>query len=667
MPINFYKGGWMKMRYVLYGVMCLGSLPLFANRTLYNETKIPLYVAGYHVLASGEAKLVTARTKLMPDKNVSFDVTRTGIASTTKRYIVVSRNENDFTQTMTLQDVKSFPHKSLKYPALPNLLKFYFEEQNGRLVMLNSLEHSDFVKAISGAKETVKEGIIDALIDKETLPEVKNNKHRKDVAVVRTTNVVPAEETAIIKKRKAKVNKAVNKAFNLTLLERKTPTISLVCSGGGYRAMLATLGFMVGMETAGVLDMTTYISGLSGSTWFLGTWINSKKTVNAFKTDLINLAKKKIGVLTPKEMKLISNAYKVKVAYREPLTIVDLFGALLANMLFDNLGDKRQQVLLSDQAKTLAAGDWPFPIYVAVDGRKAAHKQYGWYEFTPFEVGSPWLGHYVPLWGFGRTFSNGKSITDDPEIPLGFLFGIFGSAFSASIERIWQEIMTGKEAGSSLDKFVKETIIHHFGDSRLAMSEEHNFTLGMDTSPIRDDKYMTMIDAGIDFNLPYPAVSGEKERRQSDILIFFDASYSTAIEAGKRNVAGSLKDLMEAEKYARDRGLKFPHIDANILVTPMTIFKDNNDPACPLVIWFPLTDDQQLITTTLSENNQLTGFDNIKDFNVAKCAESSFCDTFNFGYAQAESEKLVNLCTFNVLANKDALLAAIKWKIDKMK
>jgi len=655
------------MRYALYGALCLMPQALVAARTLYNETQSPLYVAGYHVMAAGDAQLVTDRVKIMPGQKVSFDVTREGLASSTKRYIVVSRNQNDFTKTITPQDVKSFPHKELHYPALPNLLSFYFEEDNGRLVMLNSLEHSSFVKAVKGAKTAVKAGVVDVLIDKESLPEVKNNTHRKDVAVVRTTNTVPAEEIAIIKKRKTKVNKAVNKKFNLTLLERKTPTISLICSGGGYRAMLATLGFMSGIETAGVLDMTTYVSGLSGSTWFLGTWINSKKSVNAFKNDLITLAKKKIGVLTAKEMKLISNAYKVKLAYNEPLTIVDLFGALLANMLFDNLGDKRQQVLLSDQAKTLAMGDWPFPIYVAVDGRKAAHKQYGWYEFTPFEVGSPWLGHYVPLWGFGRTFSNGKSITDDPEIPLGFLFGIFGSAFSASIERIWQEIMTGKEAGGSFDKFVKETIIHRFGDTRLAMSEENNFTIGMDTSPIRDDKYITMIDAGIDFNLPYPSVSGEKERRQSDILIFFDASYATAIEAGKKNVAGSLKDLMDAEKYARDRGLKFPHIDANILVTPMTIFKDNNDPACPLVIWFPLTDDQQLITTTLSENKELTGFDNIKGFNVAKCTEKEFCDTFNFGYAQAQAEQLVNLCAFNVLANKDALLAAIKWKIDKMK
>lgn len=43
------------------------------------------------------------------------------------------------------------------------------------------------------------------------------------------------------------------------------PTVSFGGSGGGYRAMLAFLGYSLAMKKAGVWDLLTYVAGVSGS------------------------------------------------------------------------------------------------------------------------------------------------------------------------------------------------------------------------------------------------------------------------------------------------------------------------------------------------------------------------------------------------------------------
>jgi hypothetical protein len=46
------------------------------------------------------------------------------------------------------------------------------------------------------------------------------------------------------------------------------PTIAFGGSGGGYRAMLAVLGYSAGMKKSGLWDLLTYVSGVSGSCTF---------------------------------------------------------------------------------------------------------------------------------------------------------------------------------------------------------------------------------------------------------------------------------------------------------------------------------------------------------------------------------------------------------------
>lgn len=49
----------------------------------------------------------------------------------------------------------------------------------------------------------------------------------------------------------------------------QVPVIAVVGSGGGFRAMVGFSGVMKALYESGVLDCSTYIAGLSGSTWYV--------------------------------------------------------------------------------------------------------------------------------------------------------------------------------------------------------------------------------------------------------------------------------------------------------------------------------------------------------------------------------------------------------------
>jgi hypothetical protein len=59
-------------------------------------------------------------------------------------------------------------------------------------------------------------------------------------------------------------------------MKRNVPRIAFVCSGGGYRAAIGSLGFSMAAQKKGLLDAVTYFSCSSGSSWFLYPWLQSE-------------------------------------------------------------------------------------------------------------------------------------------------------------------------------------------------------------------------------------------------------------------------------------------------------------------------------------------------------------------------------------------------------
>lgn len=105
--------------------------------------------------------------------------------------------------------------------------------------------------------------------DVNRFPEVAN------VAEVRRGNDLCPQERAFVAARKARVAANFAKYIGVDPAEvnpEDVPTVAFGGSGGGYRAMIATMGYCEEFRRAGLWDLLTYVSGVSGSCWSLAAY-----------------------------------------------------------------------------------------------------------------------------------------------------------------------------------------------------------------------------------------------------------------------------------------------------------------------------------------------------------------------------------------------------------
>src|SRR5438445_781743 len=275
--------------------------------------------------------------------------------------------------------------------------------------------------------------------------------HTMERQVIHNTGISEGER-AYLNNRLPMVKAALEKMLSRSLEDNQVPKIALVGSGGGYRAMFCTTGSLCAAEEIGLLDATTYITALSGSTWAVAPWISTGKPLHAFKTYLQNCAAKPFGDLSLEEEILMVKALAKKNVYHQPLTLVDPYGSLLANRLLEDLSDKRQKAKLSDQAQKVESGAYPYPIYTAIDGRESIITGQTWYEFTPHTIGDRTNNMHIPTTTYGKKFKEGNVVKDAPEKSLAYLMGTWGSAFGANVHEIIQEIIKKKTISNFKDE-----------------------------------------------------------------------------------------------------------------------------------------------------------------------------------------------------------------------
>ncbi|MDZ4151230.1 hypothetical protein, partial [Methylicorpusculum sp.] len=368
-------------------------------------------------------------------------------------------------------------------------------------------------------------------------PAIRKNPNGATVARVRVGNELPEGEKAYRVARKPVVKKALEKFLATAISDTAVPTIALVGSGGGFRAMAGTTGFLRGAHDIGLLDAATYVVGLSGSTWALGVWNATGCSVNELGEKMIKKMPHGIKNVDIGGLRNIVDALLVKWAFGQESTLVDFYGGLLANTLLDEFGSACQRQHLSEQAKLLVDGSRVLPIYTTVSAKESQDRF--WYEYTPFEIGSARFGQYVPSWAYGRKFNKGVSLDFAPEQSFGYLMGSFGSAFALTVERILKEKANLLEGAfmSMLEKInfqevalksvmfaLVQPLLQEMLKSRISAGRIWNYTYGMPTSALADKSKLSFVDAGLDFNLPYPPISGERPKRMADVIIFLDSS-----------------------------------------------------------------------------------------------------------------------------------------------
>ena len=378
----------------------------------------------------------------------------------------------------------------------------------------------------------------------------QNIEHKNHKAYVTKINLPEAD--LLIKNRKKFIIQEMSQQFDVKEKKTKIPKITVCFSGGGYRAMLTTLGALKSLEEIKILPLVENIYSLSGSTWLMNIWLITNYSLNKLELHLKNKLSKnikfnldKIKRITSfplnkdqykKLLKSIAIFWQQKIGYTQRIDLIDIWGLLIAlNLYPDDLNICNE--CLSKQYAKLKNGNWPISISTAITpstginnlnklNKEEQHVVYNWLLFSPAQIS---LEHQnqlysIPPWAFGREFKSGQSVDNHkgqaPDLPLAYFLGIFGSAFSGSPQeylKIVNNMMLFKDF-PLLTKTIKVANEIGFKDKRVAPAKVYNF---LEHLYENKKKQITLIDAGLECNIPlYPILKYDN----ADIILIFDAS-----------------------------------------------------------------------------------------------------------------------------------------------
>ena len=482
---------------------------------------------------------------------------------------------------------------------------------------------------------------------------VGKHEERAEVATVRNGNQLSPDELEYRKNRTPVIKAALEKLLGSPLADNQVPTIALVGSGGGYRAMLGMIGSLVGIEKLGLLDGSMYVLGLSGSSWATGSWTASGLPIEEFQEQLIKTVDKGLEKISVSELKLMTTALAKQYSVDRTLGLADLFSVLLANRLLAEYGDARQNIQFSDFADQIKTGQTILPINVAVDGRNDSLTNAPWFEFSPFETGSAEFQAYIPTWALGRTFDKGVSTNLIVGLPLGYLMAIWGSAFAAHAALVWENLPIPIAA---FKEKVHQALLStpSIGGKRIAAATVENYMYGMTNQIAGTDKFLRLVDGGIGLtNLAYVPVSG-KRPRNVDIIFLFD--WSSAITGSPA--------LKGAQEYAKRNNLKFPPINfTRVDETAITVFRDPHDTTVPVVVYIPRINNQEMWKDDYL-GTEYPQYKDLANFNIAQCMNMrEECNTLSFTYKK-HARLVTQLAQANVVINKEAILDTIRSVVD---
>jgi cytosolic phospholipase A2 len=464
--------------------------------------------------------------------------------------------------------------------------------------------------------------IINSLID---------TPYKNLIVNVRETPSLCSQEKDFFLERKKRTKQSIEHVLATTLHNDDVPTIGICASGGGYRALVSMLGSLQGAHNIGLLDCTTYIAGLSGSAWMLSAWFAHNGKLPLLKIIFQNELQN--NLLYHLEIIEIIKSILFHYLYGHKFSMASLLGKIAANNLMGDLGKQAYNKTFSEFAYLLNEGKMPMPIMTAV----VAEEGYHWLEFTPFETGSDCLQFHIPTWSLGRHFVNGLSVNKTPEDSLGYLMRLCGSAFTVNLTKSVQNYCDFLP--SSLYKEHSQICGYaENGRIKVAPGFITNPQYRNAQRPLNHLQNLKVIDGGLFFNIPLPALM--KKERKLDMIIVLD--HSANIENGQ--------ELRKAERYAKKCNQKLPKITYRKLHTKaMSLFVDD-DPTIPMVMYIPLR-----------KNSEYSDFDPIQNMRT-----DGYCHTFNMQYTPEQVCELSGLTQFTMESLKeqvkDALQLAVKRK-----
>uniref|UniRef100_A0A8C8ARR8 Phospholipase A2 n=1 Tax=Otus sunia TaxID=257818 RepID=A0A8C8ARR8_9STRI len=511
-----------------------------------------------------------------------------------------------------------------------------------------------------------------------------------------------AEEQDFICKRKKVVAAALKNVLHLDedLQEDEVPVVAVMTTAGGMRSMTAMFGSLLALQELGVLDCVSYISGLSATTWTMAklyedaNW--SQKDLREPAGDIRkHVIKSKLQCFSLDHMKYYEKELCERKQEGHKLSFTDLWG-----LFIDCITHK-----LSDQQLAVNQGQNPLPIYLSLnvkdDFSTLDFKE--WVEFTPYEVGFLKYGAFVRSEDFGSEFFMGHLMKKIPESRICFLEGTWSNIFSQNFmdavylsghsDSFWHRWTRDTEhdieehpslprkpheqtTSLSIPKGYLSTTLREMMTGRPVVSTYHNFLKGLqlhnkylenesfcmwkdtvlDSSPNQLNEmgdYLKLIDTAFFINTSCPPIL--RPERKVDVILHLNYS------GGSQTLP---LDLFS--EYCLEHGIPFPSTELSQEdrehLKECYVFEDNLE--APILAYFPLVCDT---------------FQKYKAPNVARSPaemEQGRVDVSNciapYGtglltYTEENFNKLVNLCSYNILNNKHLILQALRTAVERKK
>ena len=497
----------------------------------------------------------------------------------------------------------------------------------------------------------------------------RDNPYKDQTAyVIHDSGLVPFEQE-FRQKRKSRINQGLKTFLDADYKENLT--IGFVGTGGGYRAMILTTGYLKALEDVGLLDATMYITSLSGSTWFLAPWIFTRESIKRYQERLLDKIRNNWFDITRLQTVMCSNPEIVinsiiwpKFIFDQSLSSVDLYGALLAKVLFSEFEDQRHHVHLADQAESIDDGLMPYPIYTSVSMHKddEGNYEYNWYEFNPAEVRNLDLDAYIPSWAFDCPFDQGQSVEIAPQQSFGYLMGIFGSAYTVNfrdMNRLFYEEVDNSPSWFNPIERIKYKVTKRIVQlmSYMPYIGKHRFSPAQVNNPFKscDHDYipewlaarneLTLVDGGIDYNIPIRPLL--RPARGVDVIIIGESSGNIEQTRGLEQMFEDIRDCY---------GYNYVRVNDKAEKT-LGLYHDSTNDQAPKIIYVNFLEDKVLLEGMLEvpDFKPLIEENGLLFFDASHCLEDDYCDTFNFGYSEQQFKQLAGIAEFNMKVHLDAI------------
>ena len=375
------------------------------------------------------------------------------------------------------------------------------------------------------------------------------------------------------------------------------PNIAIAVSGGGYRALMNGAGFLKAADSrtpgstdkggiGGLLQATTYLAGLSGGGWLVGSlFANNFSTVETlqrgsngssvwkFDSSIFKGPQESgISIFNTASYWLdVADQVSVKADAGFETSITDYWGRALSYQLV-NATDGGPAYTFSSIAETpdFKKGETPFPILEA-DGRAPNEVIVSLnatnFEFNPFEMGSwdPTLFGFVPTRFLASNFTDGSIPSTGHCVEgfdqLGFVMGTSSTLFNQFLLSNLSSLDIPKPVVSAIEKLLKtigensNDIAQYLPNPFLGWNDQNN--------PSAKTLELSLVDGGEDLqNIPLNPLI--QPIRNVDVIFAVDSSADTIYNWPN---ATALRATYDRSLSPIANGTAFPPVpDANTFI-----------------------------------------------------------------------------------------------------